>query len=235
SEQIDAYTKGEDDALLFLKANQSTIYIKTEIDYQISKIEVCDVDLSGCMTLDTTQAITTNKSFNDACRFISSLDGMSSITWSSFVKSGADDTVVLLGAGGTKSISEFSSSVDDSNYVKKYDNVQDIQRILRKTTIDQQYLEPTDDDYITLGAVKSEFVSSIYSGSIRGNITATSSLKSDKDDTLYKQFIGEISINTQILNQFIEQSLMLASTFVLQVISNGQKFALSGKTPDGSF
>jgi hypothetical protein len=44
---------------------------------------------------------------------------MSTVTGSAFVKSGADDTVVLLGAGGTKPISEFGGSVDDSNYVKK--------------------------------------------------------------------------------------------------------------------
>ncbi|KAA6378292.1 MAG: hypothetical protein EZS28_026181, partial [Streblomastix strix] len=101
----------------------------------------------------------------------------------SIVKSGADDSVVLLGAGGTKPISEFSSSVDDSKYVKNDGDVQDIQGILRKTTLNQPYPEPTDDDYITLGAVKSEFISSIYSGSISGNLTSTSFIKSDKDDT----------------------------------------------------
>ncbi|KAA6356654.1 MAG: hypothetical protein EZS28_047818, partial [Streblomastix strix] len=84
------------------------------------KIEVADVDLSGYMTLGTAQTITANKTFNNACRFVSSIDGMSSVTGSSFIKSGADSTVVLLGAGGTKPISEFTSgSVNDSNYVKK--------------------------------------------------------------------------------------------------------------------
>ncbi|KAA6355471.1 MAG: hypothetical protein EZS28_049002, partial [Streblomastix strix] len=178
-----SYTKGEDDALLLLKADKTTTYTKTETDYLISQIDVGDVDLSGYMTLGTSQTITANKTFNNACRFISSIDGMGTITGSSFVKSGADDTVVLLGAGGTKSISEFSNSVDDSNYIKKDGDVQDIQGILRKTTLDQPYSEPTDDDYITLGAVKSEFVSSIYSGSINDNLTATSFIKSGKDDT----------------------------------------------------
>ncbi|KAA6360259.1 MAG: hypothetical protein EZS28_044214, partial [Streblomastix strix] len=93
---------------------------------------------------------------------------------------------------------------DDSNYVKKDGDVQDIQGILRKTTLDQPYPEPTDDDYITLGAVKSEFVSSIYSGSINGNLTATSFIKSGKDDTsvllagggdvLLSSFGGEITV-----------------------------------------
>ncbi|KAA6363843.1 MAG: hypothetical protein EZS28_040630, partial [Streblomastix strix] len=99
-----------------LKANQTTTYTKTETDYLISQIEVGDVDLSGYMTLGTSQTITANKTFNNACRFVSSIDGMGTITGSSFVKSGADDTVVLLGAGGTKPLSEFSSggaSIED--------------------------------------------------------------------------------------------------------------------------
>ncbi|KAA6368019.1 MAG: hypothetical protein EZS28_036455 [Streblomastix strix] len=86
---------------------------------------------------------------------------MSTITGQSFIKSSADDTVVLLGADGV---------------------VQDIQGTLRKTTLDRSYPEPTDDDYVTLGAVKSEFVSSIYSGSINGNLTATQFIKSGGTD-----------------------------------------------------
>ncbi|KAA6376736.1 MAG: hypothetical protein EZS28_027737, partial [Streblomastix strix] len=140
-------------------------------------------ELNNYMTLGTAQTINANKTFNNACRFTSTIDGMASITGASFIKSGADDTVVLLGAGGTKLISEFSSSVDDSNYVKKDGEVQqDIQGILRKTILEQPYPEPTDDDYITLGAVKSEFVSSIYSGSINGNLTANQFIKSGGTD-----------------------------------------------------
>ncbi|KAA6403031.1 MAG: hypothetical protein EZS28_001447 [Streblomastix strix] len=149
-DQIDAQTKGENDALLLLKANQSTTYTKTETDYLISQIEVGDVDLSDYMTLSTSQTITANQTFNNACRFKNSIDGMATNKGASFVKSGTDDSVALLGAGGTKPISEFDGSVDDSNYVKKDDDVQDIQGILRKTTLDQLYPEPTDDDYITL-------------------------------------------------------------------------------------
>ncbi|KAA6372052.1 MAG: hypothetical protein EZS28_032423 [Streblomastix strix] len=45
---------------------------------------------------------------------------MSTVTGSSFIKSGADNTIVLLGAGGTKPISEFSSGApDSSNYYTK--------------------------------------------------------------------------------------------------------------------
>ncbi|KAA6394453.1 MAG: hypothetical protein EZS28_010020 [Streblomastix strix] len=115
-----SYTKGEDDALLLLKANQSSTYTKTETDYLISQIEVGDVDLSGYMTLGTSQTITANKTFNNACRFVSSIDEMATITGTSFVKSDTDDTVVLLGAGGTKPISEFAGSPTDlSDYYTK--------------------------------------------------------------------------------------------------------------------
>ncbi|KAA6403922.1 MAG: hypothetical protein EZS28_000560 [Streblomastix strix] len=108
---------------------------------------------------------------------------MAIITGASFVKSGVDDSVILFGVGGTKLISEFSSSVDDSNIVKKDGDVQDIKGILRKSTLDQPFPVPTDDDYVTLGTMKSEFIQSIYSGSISGNLTATSFIKSNKDDT----------------------------------------------------
>ncbi|KAA6403818.1 MAG: hypothetical protein EZS28_000653 [Streblomastix strix] len=201
---IDSFTKGEDDALLLLKANQSTTYIKIETIQLISQIEVGDVDLSGYfnktktdellgektdatelsnyVTLGTSWTINANKTFKNACRFVNTIDGMSTITGSSFVKSGADNTVVLLGAGGTKPISEFTTTIDDSNYVKKDGDVQDIQGILRKTPLNQPYPVPTDDDYITLRAVKNEFVSSIYSCSISDNLTATKFIKTGKDD-----------------------------------------------------
>ncbi|KAA6364046.1 MAG: hypothetical protein EZS28_040427, partial [Streblomastix strix] len=134
-----SYTKGEDDTLLLLKADKSTTYTKTETDQLISDIDVDLTDyynktktdellgekadaaeLSNYVTLGTSQTVNANKTFNNACRFTSTIDGMSTITGSSFVKSGADNTVVLLGAGGTKPLSEFASgSVDDTNYVKK--------------------------------------------------------------------------------------------------------------------
>ncbi|KAA6378485.1 MAG: hypothetical protein EZS28_025987, partial [Streblomastix strix] len=139
---IDSYTKTETNNLLNNKANQSTTYTKTETDQLISQIDTGNVDLtdyynktktdellgekanttdlSNYMTLGTSQTITANKTFNNACRFVSSIDGMSTVTGSSFVKSGADDTVVLLGAGGTKPISEFAGSPTDlSNYYTK--------------------------------------------------------------------------------------------------------------------
>ncbi|KAA6378380.1 MAG: hypothetical protein EZS28_026093 [Streblomastix strix] len=72
------------------------------------------------MTLGTGQKINANKTFDNACRFVSSIDGISTVTGSSFVKSGADDTVILLGAGGTKPISEFVCAPTElSNYYNK--------------------------------------------------------------------------------------------------------------------
>ncbi|KAA6359090.1 MAG: hypothetical protein EZS28_045383 [Streblomastix strix] len=139
---IDSYTKTETNNLLNNKTNQSTTYIKTETDQLISQIDTGEIDLtdyynktktdellgekanttdlSNYMTLGTSQIITANKTFSNACRFVSSIDGMSTVTGSSFVKSGADDTVVLLGAGGTKPISEFAGTPTDlSNYYTK--------------------------------------------------------------------------------------------------------------------
>ncbi|KAA6394822.1 MAG: hypothetical protein EZS28_009655 [Streblomastix strix] len=114
SDQIYAYNKQEDDVLLLLKAD------KTE--------------LNDYVYLITAQTINANKTFNNACRFISTLDGMASITGSSIIQSGADDY--------------------------------------------QPYPEPTDDDYITLGAVKGEFVSTIQCGSINDSLTANQFIKS---------------------------------------------------------
>ncbi|KAA6357733.1 MAG: hypothetical protein EZS28_046740, partial [Streblomastix strix] len=207
-----SYTKQEDDALLLLKANQSTTYSKTETDYLISQIDVGDVDLSGYYTktktdelldekaatidlsnyvsLGTAQTITANKTFNNACRFISSIDGMATITGSSFVKSGADDSVVLLGAGGTKPISEFGGgSVDDSNYVKKTgQELQIFHGVLRRDD-DELSISEDEEDYLTRGEIYNAFASRYYNQTIYGtqtfnaNIKAAGFVKTGKDDT----------------------------------------------------
>ncbi|KAA6385387.1 MAG: hypothetical protein EZS28_019085, partial [Streblomastix strix] len=80
-------------------------YTKTKTD-ELLDGKANTTDLSNYMTLGTAQTINANKTFNNACRFVSSIDGMSTVTGSSFVKSGADDTVVLIVAGGTKPISD---------------------------------------------------------------------------------------------------------------------------------
>ncbi|KAA6402482.1 MAG: hypothetical protein EZS28_001995 [Streblomastix strix] len=152
---IDSYTKTETNNFLNDKANQSTTYTKTETDNFVAQIEIDDVDMSNYynktetdellgekadtielskyMTLGISQIITANKTFNNSCRFVSSIDGMSTVTGSSFIKYGVNNIDVLLGAGDTKPVSEFGGTIDDSNYVKKTgQNLQLIHGYLRR-------------------------------------------------------------------------------------------------------
>ncbi|KAA6388645.1 MAG: hypothetical protein EZS28_015828 [Streblomastix strix] len=100
-------------------------------------------DLDSYVTLDTAQSINANKTFNNSCRFTSTIDEMSTITGASFVKQGADNTVVLLGAGGTKPISEFVSTPTDlSNYYNK----------------NQTYSKTEDDSKLALKADKTDLI-----------------------------------------------------------------------------
>ncbi|KAA6355628.1 MAG: hypothetical protein EZS28_048845, partial [Streblomastix strix] len=93
-------------------------YDKREVD-SLLEDETNVIDLDNFVILSTTQTINADKTFNNICIFVSSIDGMSTITGSSFIKSDADNTVVLLGTDGVKPTAEFGSgSVDYSNYVK---------------------------------------------------------------------------------------------------------------------
>ncbi|KAA6372155.1 MAG: hypothetical protein EZS28_032318 [Streblomastix strix] len=210
---INSYTKGEADNLLNNKANQSTTYIKIETDQLISQIETGDVDLSGYMTLGTSQTINANKTFNNACRFVSSIDGMSTVTGSSFVKSGADDTVVLLGAGGTKPISEFVGTPTDlSNYYTKtqtYSQTEANNKFVRLVGSIQQTItgrlkyvssfdyqdetqDPVANTYLTMSEVDGKLTnvvttnitqSIIGTKTFNANVSATGFVKTCKDDT----------------------------------------------------
>ncbi|KAA6382921.1 MAG: hypothetical protein EZS28_021552 [Streblomastix strix] len=176
-----SYTKGEADALLLLKADKSTTYIKTETEHIISYIDVGDVDLTDYynktktnellgekadttdlinqISLGSSQIITANKTFSNSSRFVSSNDGMLTVTGSSFIKSGSDNTVVLLGAFCTKPISEFTTTIDDSNYEKKTgQNLQIIQGYLRKGSEPDDVSED-DYDYISRQDVQNSYVS----------------------------------------------------------------------------
>ncbi|KAA6384975.1 MAG: hypothetical protein EZS28_019495 [Streblomastix strix] len=93
-------------------------YNKTEID-SLFEDKADLTGLNDCVILGISQTITANKTFNNACRFVSTIDEIPTVTGSSFIKSGADNTVVLLGAGGTKPISEFGGIVDDTIYLMK--------------------------------------------------------------------------------------------------------------------
>ncbi|KAA6387367.1 MAG: hypothetical protein EZS28_017108 [Streblomastix strix] len=213
---IDSYTNGETNNLLNNKADKSTTYTKTEIDQLISQIDVGDADLtdyynqtktdellgekadttelSNYVTLGTSQTINANKTFNNACKFVSSIDGMSTVTGSSSVKSGADNTVVLFGAGGTKPLSEFTGTPTDlSNYYNKsetYSRTETDNKYVRlEGSIQQtitgrlQYVspfgqiydetqDPVENTYLTLSEVDAKLSSKMDSSTI-GNLVNT--------------------------------------------------------------
>ncbi|KAA6366067.1 MAG: hypothetical protein EZS28_038407, partial [Streblomastix strix] len=155
---------------------------------------------------------------------------MSTIIGQSFDKSGADDTVVLLGAGGTKPISEFTTTIDDSNYVKKDADVYEIQGILRKTTLDQPFPDPTDEGYVTLGTVKSEFVSSIYSCSVNGNLTANQFIISGGSD----QQVPLANGTTKVISEFSSGSVDVSNFVDMitdQTIGGNKIFSLEVRAP----
>ncbi|KAA6382086.1 MAG: hypothetical protein EZS28_022390, partial [Streblomastix strix] len=179
---IDSYTKTQTDNLLNNKANQSTTYTKTETESLLE--EKADVTaLNDYVTLGTTQTITGQKQFN------------SNVTAASFTKSGADNTVVLLGAGGTKPIAEFGGSVDDSNYVKKTgQSLQVIRGYIRKSMqgVDDEPSEE-DEDYITKGEVENQYVS------IYGGVQQIIGTKSFYDNVIANGFIKKNGTNQQVL------------------------------------
>ncbi|KAA6362346.1 MAG: hypothetical protein EZS28_042127, partial [Streblomastix strix] len=196
---IDSYTKTETNNLLNNKANQSTTYTKTETDQLIYQIDTGNVDLtdyynktktdellgekanttdlSNYMTLGTQQTITANKTFQNTCRFVSSIDGMSTVTGSSFVKQGADDIVVLLGTGGTKPISEFAGRLKYvSPFGETYDETQD--------PVANTYLTQSEVDAKLTNVVTTNTTQSITgSKTFTSNVSATRFVKTGKDDT----------------------------------------------------
>ncbi|KAA6337598.1 MAG: hypothetical protein EZS28_052775, partial [Streblomastix strix] len=54
-------------------------YNKTKTDELLGD-KADKTDLDSCVTLDTAQSINSNKTFNNTCRFTSTIDGMSTIT-----------------------------------------------------------------------------------------------------------------------------------------------------------
>ncbi|KAA6362911.1 MAG: hypothetical protein EZS28_041562, partial [Streblomastix strix] len=178
---IDSYTKTQTDNLLNDKANQSTTYTKNETESLLE--DKADVSaLNDYVTLGTSQTITGQKQFN------------SNVTAASFIKSGADNSVVLLGAGGTKLLSDFGGSVDDSNYVKKTgQSLQVIKGYIRKSMQDVDD-EPSeeDEDYITKGEVANQYVSLGENQQIIGT-------KSFYDSVTANGFIKKNGTNQQVL------------------------------------
>ncbi|KAA6392665.1 MAG: hypothetical protein EZS28_011813 [Streblomastix strix] len=165
------------------------------------------------MTLGTSWTINVNKTFNNACRFVSSIDGLSTVTGSTFVKSGAEDTVVLLRAGGTKPISEFVGTPTDlSNYYTKtqtYSQTEANNKFVRLEGSIQQtitrrlkYVSPFDypdetydpvaNTYLIQSEVDAKLTNVVTTNTtqsitgaktINATITATGFAKTGKDDT----------------------------------------------------
>ncbi|KAA6309180.1 MAG: hypothetical protein EZS28_056563, partial [Streblomastix strix] len=141
-----------------------------------------------------------------------SIDGMSTVTRSSFVKQGADDTVILLGAGGTNPISEFAGAPTDlTNYytkAKTYSQTEAKNKFLRlKGSIQQtitgrlkfvspfDYQDETQDPvanpYLTISEVDAKLTNVVTTNTIQSidgtktfdaNVRATSFVKASKDD-----------------------------------------------------
>ncbi|KAA6384705.1 MAG: hypothetical protein EZS28_019768 [Streblomastix strix] len=151
-------------------------------------------ELNDYMTLGTAQTINANKTFNNACRFTSTIDGMSSITGASFIKSGGTDQQILLANGTTKPLSDFSNSIDISNFVDKSTD----QTIGGNKVFSLEIRAPTfklpgySSDYVVMsGAMKNKShfvltdeVDQTVAGTkiFSNNITAPAFIKSDGTD-----------------------------------------------------
>ncbi|KAA6392650.1 MAG: hypothetical protein EZS28_011823 [Streblomastix strix] len=169
SDQIYAYLKTQDDALLLSKADKTQLidaYTKEEADNLLKN--------------KANQSITYTKTETD--QLISQIDvGDVDQSGSSFIKSGADDTVVLLGDG-------------------------------------EPDPERTDEDYISLSAVKSQFVSSIYYGSINGNLTANQFIKSGGTDKHVLLAIGTTKAISEFGSGSVDDSNFVKKSDKIQVI-----------------
>ncbi|KAA6381644.1 MAG: hypothetical protein EZS28_022828, partial [Streblomastix strix] len=236
-----SYTKGEDDALLLLKADKSITYTKTETDQLISDIDVDLTDyynktktdellgekvdtteLSNYVTLGTAQTINANKTFNNACRFTSTIDGMSTVTGASFVKSGADITVVLLGAGGTKPISEFTTTMDDTNYVKKTGQVsQSITGNLIRTDSEESFDYLQARQYATKYSIDGAFVKKtgknlqVIEGYLRKGSEPEEVSEDDED------YVTRKDVQSKYVGIWGEQQIIGTKSFYDNVTANG--------------
>ncbi|KAA6393092.1 MAG: hypothetical protein EZS28_011378 [Streblomastix strix] len=224
TELIDSYSKTEDDVLLLLKAVISELidsYSKTE-DEALILLKTNVADLTNYVDLTSAQTLIGQKQFgvvgvssiSKQCKNVASIllagvgdmlviadsensiYGMSIVTGSSFIKSGVEDSVVLLGAGDTKPISEINRNKQQIcirlegqiqqtltgrlKYVNpfggSYDDTQD----------------PVENTYLTISEVDAKlmnYVNTVNNQSINGrksfnaNVSAAGFVKTGKDDT----------------------------------------------------
>ncbi|KAA6396570.1 MAG: hypothetical protein EZS28_007903 [Streblomastix strix] len=228
---IDSNTKDETNNLLNSKTDNGVTYSKSETNDR-DEIDTSNVDLrsyysktktdefldekanttdlSNYMNLCTAQKINANKTFNNACRFVSSIDGMSTVTESSFVKSDADDTVVLLGAGGTKPISDGT-----------YDETQD----------------PVENTYLTQSQVDTFNANVNATGFVKAVKDDTQVLLAGSGDRLLSSF-GEIeellSSAFSGMNSAVVQSklIRIGSLYIFSLLAYGGNYNMGTFNPD---
>ncbi|KAA6370126.1 MAG: hypothetical protein EZS28_034347 [Streblomastix strix] len=221
TDQIDAYSKQEADALFDDKLNisdQIDAYNKQQDDALLF-LKADKTELADYVDLTSTQTITGQKQFN------------SNVCAASFIKSGADNTVVLLGAGGTKPLSEFASgSVDDSNFVKKTGQItQSITGKLIRTDSSESFDNLQNMQYPTKYDVDGAFVKKtgktlqVIKGIIRKNMDDVEGLSDDDDDYMTR---GDIQQN--FVGIWGKQSISGDKTFLNNVTATA--FVKSGGT-----
>ncbi|KAA6371321.1 MAG: hypothetical protein EZS28_033152, partial [Streblomastix strix] len=170
----------------------------------------------------------------------------------SFVKSGEDDTVVLLGAGGTKPISEFVGAPPDlSNYYTKtqtYSQTESNNKFVRFDGSIQQtitgrlkYVSPFDypdetqdpvaNTYLTMSDVDAKLTNVATTNatqSITGaktfnsNVNATGFAKTGKDDTSVLLAGGGDQLLTSFGGVQVEDITSTFYTLMMEIIQNTQ-------------
>ncbi|KAA6376054.1 MAG: hypothetical protein EZS28_028418, partial [Streblomastix strix] len=217
----------EDDTLLIAKADQTQLAL-------ISLIEDGNVDLTNYynktktdelldVKLDTVYldkynipgillSITENKTFNNCCRFVSEIDGMLTVTVPSFIKSGTEDTVVLLVACSTKPISEFRSrSIDDQNYyanIQNYSKPETVNKYVRLEGTIQQIIiscqkcvnlfgetyyeaqDPVDNTYWIQSEIKSKLINYVETVNYQ-SINGTKTFNANANATCFVKTVND--------------------------------------------
>ncbi|KAA6376298.1 MAG: hypothetical protein EZS28_028174 [Streblomastix strix] len=194
SDQIDAYSITQVEALFDDKFNiydQVYAYSKSDDDAMLL-LKADKSQLEDYVDLTSIHVIVGQKQFN------------SDITAASFIKSSANNSVVLLGGGGTKPISEFSNGTAyDSNYVKKTSETsQTIDRSLKKIVFNS-FDDIDNTQYMAKYEIQSSFVQK--SEATEQNIEGTFRKQTDEEsrpeptDEDSNQFIKSGGTDKQVL------------------------------------
>ncbi|KAA6385713.1 MAG: hypothetical protein EZS28_018759, partial [Streblomastix strix] len=194
--RVEVYTKTETDQLILQidigDIDLTDYYNKTKTDELLGK-KADATELSNYVTLGTSQTINANKTFINACRFVSTIDGMSTVTGSSFVKSDADDTVVLLVNGTTEPLSEFAGRL---KYVSPFDYQDETQDYVANTYLTQSEVDTKLTNYFnttnnqSLNGIKTFNADENATGFVNTGKDGTSVLQAGGGDRLLSAFVG---------------------------------------------